>query len=95
MADPNHPRRFTDDFKRQIVDLYNGGKPVGEIMADYDLGHSTVRRWINSINATGSPRAADNRTPGQQRIADLERENKRLRMENDVLKQAALIFARK
>ena len=95
MADPNHPRRFTDDFKRQIVDLYNGGKPVGEIMADYGLGRSTVRRWVNSINATGSPRAADNRTPEQQRIADLERENKRLRMENDVLQQAALIFARK
>lgn len=95
MADPNRPRRFTDDFKRQIVDLYNGGKPVGEIMADYDLGRSTARRWISSINATGSPRAAGNRTPEQQRIADLERENKRLRMENDVLKQAALIFARK
>ena len=58
MADPNHPRRFTDDFKRQIVDLYNGGKPVGEIMADYDLGRSTARRWISSINATESPRAA-------------------------------------
>ena len=28
-----------------------------------DLGKSTVERWIKSINATGSPRAADNRTP--------------------------------
>lgn len=84
-----------DDFKRQIVGLCNGGKPVGEIMADHGLGRSTVRRWINSINAIGSPRAADNRTPEQQRIADLERENERLRMENDVLKQAAPIFARK
>ena len=44
MADPNHPRRFTDDFKRQIADLCNGGKPVGEIMADHGLGRSTVRR---------------------------------------------------
>ena len=42
MADPNHPRRFTDDFKSQIVDFYNGGEPVGEIMADYDLGRSTA-----------------------------------------------------
>lgn len=78
-----------------MIDLYNGGKPVGEIMADYDPGRSTVRRWINSTNVTGSPRAADDRTPEQQRIADLERENKRLCMENDVLKQVALIFARK
>ncbi|HJI41476.1 MAG TPA: helix-turn-helix domain-containing protein [Coriobacteriaceae bacterium] len=84
-----------DDFKRQIVDLYNAGKPKREIMDEYDLGKSTVERWIKSINATGSPRAADNRTPEQNRILELERENRRLRMEVDVLKQAALIYARK
>ena len=95
MADPKHPRRFTDEFKRQIVDLYNAGKPPSEIEREYDLGHSTLRRWIKSINATGSPRAADNRTPERNRIIELERENKRLRMEVDVLKQAALISARK
>lgn len=95
MADPKHPRHFTEEFKRQIVELYNGGKPSHEIMAEYDLGRSTLRRWINTINATGSSRAADNRTPEQERIIELERENRRLKMEVDVLKQAALIFARK
>ena len=95
MADPKHPRHFSDGFKRQIVELYNAGKPMSEIMAGYDLGRSTVRRWITSINATGSPHAADNRTPEQNRMIELERENRRLRMEVDVLKQAALIFARK
>lgn len=73
---------------------YNG-KPMREILAGYDLGRSTVRRRINCINSTGSPRAADNRTPEQQRIPGLERENRQLRMEVDVSKQAALIFARK
>ena len=95
MRDPKHPRHFTDEFKRQIVGLYNAGKPRREIMEEYDLGKSTLERWIKSINATGSPRAADNRTPEQDRIIELERENKRLRMEVDVLKQAAPMFARK
>lgn len=95
MRGPRHPRHFTDELKRQIVDLYNAGKPKREIMDEYDLGKSTVERWIKSINATGSPRAACNRTPEQNRILELERENRRLRMEVDVLKQAALIYARK
>lgn len=95
MADPKHPRHFTEEFKRQIVDLYNNGKPAHEIMAEYDLRKSTLRRWINAINATGSSRAADNRTPEESRLIELERENRRLKMEVDVLKQAALIFARK
>ncbi len=95
MRDPRHPRHFTDDFKRQIVDLHSAGKPKREAMDEYDLGKSTVERWIKSINATGSPRAADNRTPEQNRILEPERENRRLRMEVDVLKQAAPVYARK
>ena len=93
MADPKRPRRFTEEFKRQIVDLYNNGKPAHEIMAEYDLRKSALRRWINAISATGSSRAADNRTPEESRLIELERENRRLKMEVDVLKQAALIFA--
>ena len=85
MRDPRHPGHFTDEFKGRIVDLYNAGKPKREAMDEYDLGKSAVERRIESINATGSPRAADNRTPGQNRILELERENRRLRMEVDVL----------
>lgn len=95
MADPKHPRHFTDEFKRQIVELVNAGKPKADVMREYDLSKSTVDRWVESTNATGSPHAADNRTPEQNQVIELERENRRLRMEVDVLKQAALIFARK
>lgn len=95
MRDPGHPRHFTDDFKRQTVNPYSAGNPKHEIMDEYDLGKSTVERRVKSINATGSPRAADNRTPEQNRVPELERGNRRLRMEVDVLKQAAPIYARK
>lgn len=95
MADPKRPRHFTDDFKRQVASLYDAGRPPGEIMREYDLGSTTLRRWIDSVDATGSPHAADDRTPEQNRVIELERENKRLRMEVDVLKQAALMFARR
>lgn len=95
MRDPRHPRHFTDEFKRRIVDLRNAGKPRREAMDECGLGKGTVERWVESISATGSPRAADNRTPEQDRILELEREDRRLRMEVDVLKRAAPICARK
>lgn len=86
MASPKHPRHFSDDFKRQTVKPHNAGKPMSGIMAEYDLGRSTVRKRITSINATGSPHATDNRTPDQARVIELERENRRLRMEVGALK---------
>ncbi len=64
-------------------------------MREYDLSKSTAGRWVKSINAAGSPHAADNRTPEQSRAIELERGNRRLRMEVDALKQTALISARK
>lgn len=64
-------------------------------MDECDLDKSTVERRVKSINETGSPRAADNRTPEQNRILEPKRENRRLRMEVDVLKQAAPVYARK
>ena len=95
MADPNHPRKFTEEFRRQIVQLYLAGKPRGELMAEYDLGSSTLSRWIKCYGEAGVTTEAAARTPEDERLLELERENKRLRMEVDVLKQAALIFARK
>ena len=35
MADLNHPRKSTEEFRRQIVQLYLAGKPRGELMAEY------------------------------------------------------------
>lgn len=95
MAGPEHPRKFSEELKRQIVQLYDNGKPAGEIRAEHDIGSSTLHRWARAIHENGSTKAAGNRTPEQQRILELERENKQLRMEVDVLKTAALIFARK
>lgn len=95
MRDPKHPRQFTEEFRRQIVALVDSGKPRAEVMRGHDLGKSTLDRWIQRVHACGSTAAADNRTPGQNRLIELERENARLKMEVDVLKQAAPMFARK
>jgi transposase len=88
-------RSFSEEFKQQIVALYNAGKPVSDIAREYDIGQSTLNRWIKRINQTGSTKEKDNRTPEQQELLNLRRENKQLKMENDILKQAALIFAQK
>jgi transposase len=47
------------------------------------------------VNATGPSHEKDNRTIEEQELIRPRKENQQLRMENDVLKQAALRFARK
>lgn len=88
-------REFTEEFKQQMVQLFNSGKPRSEIAREYDLTPSALNSWIKRINTTGSSKEADNRTPEENELLKLRKENQRLLMENDILKQAALIFGRK
>ena len=88
-------REYSEDLKQQLVQLYINGKPRAEIIREYDLTGSAFDRWVKRINATGSSREKDSRTPEQEELLRLRKENQLLKMENDVLKQAALIFAKK
>ena len=56
-------REFTEEFKIKMVKLYNSGKLKAEIVREYDLTPSTFNTQIKRINATGSVKEADNRTP--------------------------------
>jgi transposase len=88
-------RFYEEEFKVQMVLLYNAGKPQREICAEYDLTPSALRNWICRINESGSSKIADNRTPLEKELLAAQKENKRLKMENDLLKQAALILGRR
>ena len=75
--------------------LYINGKPRAEIIKEYDLTASAFDKWIRQHQTTGSFKEADNRTQGQIELERVLKENKQLKMENDILKQAALILGRK
>ena len=90
------PRReYTEEFKLQMVKLYNSGKPIVEIVKEYDLTRSAFANWVQKYNKTGSFKACDNRTEEEKEIIRLKKENQQLKMENDILKQAALILGQK
>ena len=95
MADPKRPRHYEESFKRQIVRLYENGKPAREIKDEYDISHSTLRRWVQGLRDSGSTRATDNRTPEQNEPVELRKRNRQLEMEVDVSERAAPAFARK
>ncbi|KZR56904.1 transposase [Bacillus badius] len=88
-------RTFTAEFKKQMVQLYQNGKTKRTIIDEYDLTPSSLDRWIHQDETSGSFKEEDNRTAEQQELLELRKELKQLRMENDILKQAALIMGRK
>ena len=88
-------RMYTDEFKNQVVQLHLNGKRKSDITREYDLTASALDKWIKQAQATGSFREKDNRSPEEEELIKLRKENQQLKMENGILKQAALILGRK
>lgn len=88
-------RTFTPEFKQQITDLYRSGKRKCDIIREYGIAGSLLDKWIAQAANTGSFKEKDNRSPEDAELIRLRKENQQLKMENDILKQAALILGRK
>lgn len=90
-------RRFTAEFKLQVARLVRDqGLSVGQVCRDMQVGPTAVRRWVAQYDAEqgGLPGIGKPLTPEQQRIRQLEEENRRLKQDNDLLKKASAFFAR-
>jgi len=88
-------RSYTEEFKRQMVQLRQSGKPRIDIIREYDLSPTAFDRWVMQSERSGSFKEKDNRTPEENELIQMRKEIAQLKMENDILKQAALIFGRK
>ena len=89
-------RRFTKEFEEEAVRLVQtSGRTQREIAGDLRVGLSTLVRWISRSRDQGAA------NPGGPTEADMAAELKRLRRENEILRQergilkrAAAFFAR-
>jgi transposase len=101
------PRSFTEDYKRQVVDLVvSSGRTSTAVAAEVGLHPTLLCRWVRQYGAAAAnaeaPRPAvppalklvPIPTADQAaEIARLRRECDRLRMERDILKKSISIFA--
>jgi transposase len=92
-------RRFTAEFKAQAVELVKHGKPVPEVAEDLGIGTSILYRWARKATEPAHLGSEGLRAVGEEAAAHevrrLQRENAHLKLENDILKKAAVILGTK
>lgn len=86
---------FSEEFKKQIVALYKSGKPMKILIEEYKISKSVIYKWVKNFETSGSFKAKDNRSNQENELIDLRKKLRQVEMENDILKQAALIIGRK
>ena len=84
---------FKLEVARMVVDQ---GLSVMEVVESMRVGQTAVRRWVEQYRAelNGEPGIGNPLTAEQQRIRQLEAENRQLKSDNEFLKKASAFFAR-
>lgn len=89
-------RQFTPEFRAEAVRLTQvGDRSIAKVAEDLDLTETSLREWVKRAEVDagrGAPEALT--TSEREELARLRRENKTLRMEREILKQAATFFAK-
>ncbi len=90
-------RSFDAAYKLQVVKMIQEqGLRVTQVCQELKLGETAVRRWLKQVQSeqSGQPGIGKPLTPDQQRIRQLEQENRQLRSDNELLKKASAFFAK-
>jgi transposase len=93
---PKPQRRFTQDFQDEAVRLAeSSGRPRREIAQDLGIGLSTLRHWIDRCRERRIEQPPQDRQEDvAAELKRLRRENEILRQERDILKRATAFFAK-
>ena len=83
--------RYSEEFKTMIVELYRKGKPPTEIISEYGLGKSALYQWVSDRKEI----TVENETMTAIDIKKFKHRIRELEEQNDILKKAMTIFAKK
>jgi len=87
-------RTYTDEFKRDAVKLVTEQRySVAEAARNLGVHANLLRTWKQKIEAEDEQSEAGLTEDERMELARLRSENKRLRMERDILKKATAFFA--
>lgn len=85
-------KKYDEDYKKMIVELYENKKPICEIKREYGIPEATLYRWIKEY---GKIKTETGEVTNNHEIKKLKKEILRLKEENEILKKAIAIFTPK
>ena len=87
-------RKFSDEFKRDAVEIVRSSdKSIAEVARELGIYDSSLGNWVRQDQIDRGEREGLS-CDEQQELAELRRENSRLRMERELLKRAVVFWVK-
>ena len=86
--------RYPEEFRRRAVELVRlRDRPITHIAEELRISDATLHGWLKQADIDEG-RTVGLTTEERAELVQLRRANRRLEMENEILKRAAAFFAR-
>ena len=85
-------KKYDEDFKKTIVNLYESGKSMADLSREYGVVHTNIRNWVDKY---GTITTSTGEITNNNEILKLKKELQQVQMENEILKKAVAIFSKK
>jgi transposase len=86
-------RRYTPEFRRQMVELHRAGHGFDALGKQYGCTSWSIRQWVKQADRDAGRGDGGLSTAERQELTRLRRENRQLRVEREILSKAAAWFA--
>lgn len=85
-------KSYDEDFKKTVVNLYENGKGISELSREYGVGKSTIDSWIKKFKTITT---STGEVTNNDEILKLQKKNRELEQEVEILKKVVAIFSKK
>jgi transposase len=91
---PRHHGPYPPEFRRRIVELVRAGRNRDELAREFEISANSITNWVRQADLDEGRREDGLTTEEREELRRLQRENKQLRLEREILSKAAAWFAR-
>src|SRR5699024_9180047 len=92
MTNHKNGKSYSDDFRKMVADLYHSSQSVINLSSEYGVSEVTIYAWIKKMRPM---ELEDGSSVTPEDYAELKKQMLKLQQENEILKKATAIFAKK
>ena len=92
MAKP--PKVYPPEFRQKVLELMRSGESGNAVARRFNISRQTVSNWVRQDDVNAGRRSDGLTSDERAELTQLRRENKRLKIEQEILSKAAAWFAR-
>ena len=91
---PRSRAAYPQEFRQKMVELVGAGRSPEDLAKEFEPTAQTIRNWIAQAEANGGKRPDVLTSAEREELSRLRKENRKLRLEREILAKATAWFAR-